>query len=718
MNPSPAFPFCRASHLPWILLGLGLSTAAGAQSAASVRQLPAVTVKGADAEETATGPVHGFVARRAATATKTDTAVLDTPQSITVITQDRITLQGAQSVQQAAGYTAGVSTADSFGADNRSDWIKIRGAESTQYLDGLLNAVGFYNNTRPDPYALERIEILRGPSGMLYGQASSSGIVNLVSKRPQPDATREIGVSVGSHDRKQIQADLTGPLNADGTWLYRLVALGRDSGSAVRHVPDDRYFVAPSLTWRPSGATSLTLLANFQRDNSGTMVGFFPWRGTRTDKPGGRIPQDFFVSEPDFDRYRTRQQAVGYQFEHAFNDRVTLRQNLRYSHSDADYRSIYTTGFNGAGHGWVPGSDTLLRRVVYMNQPTLKQLAIDNQLQFKLQTGAVRHLALAGIDYQRSTLEAHKGIGGLAAPIDVYNPVYGNFTPPTSLRHMPTSHENQIGFYAQDQLEWERWLVMLGLRYDRSRSAVDDTPSGSRDDSELTRRFGLMYRSAAGFNPYLSYAESFQGQAGFNRANQAFKPLRGKQWETGVKVQPLGDNLTITASLFDMTETNRKVAGVVNGVADTVQVGQARTRGAELEALASVAGFDVVATWTLLNARVARGIPAEQGRQLARMPRHMASLWANHRFRLLGAPGFLAGAGVRYTGGSDDGTGHNNVPAVTVYDAMLAYDAGPMRVALNVTNLFDKQYVGSCIARGDCFFGTRRSVVGSVTYRF
>ena len=485
-----------------------------------------------------------------------------------------------------------------------------------------------------------------------------------------------------------------------------------------RHVPDDRYFVAPSLTWRPSGATELTLLANFQRDDTGTMVGFFPWRGTRTDSPAGRIPQDFFVSEPDFDRFRTRQSAAGYQFEHAFNDRVTIHQSLRYSHSDADYRSIYTTGFNGAGHGWVPGSDTLLRRVVYMNQPTLKQLAVDTHARFKFDTAAVRHTLLAGIDYQRSTLEAQKGVGGVAAPIDVYNPVYGNFTPPTSLRHMPTSHENQIGFYAQDQLEWQRWLLMLGLRYDRSRAAVDDTPSGSRDDSELTRRFGLMYRAAAGFNPYVSYAESFQGQAGFNHANQAFKPLRGKQWEAGVKYQPPGHNMTVTASLFDMTEANRKVAGVVNGVADTVQVGEARTRGAELEALASLGGVDVVATWTLLNAKVTRGIPAEQGRQLARMPRHMASLWVNHRFRLLGAPGFLAGAGVRYTGASDDGTGHNGVPAVTVYDAVLAYDAGPMRLALNVTNLFDKQYVGSCIARGDCFFGTRRNVVGSVTYRF
>ncbi|MCH1998181.1 TonB-dependent receptor plug domain-containing protein, partial [Achromobacter xylosoxidans] len=300
----------RARQLPLIVFGLGIPGAALAQSAPAEVHLPAVTVTGSDVEQTAVGPVQGFVAKRAATATKTDTPVMETPQSISVITQDRMTLQGAQSVQQAAGYTAGV-TAGAFGPDNRGDSIKIRGTDSTQYLDGLLNAVGSYNNTRPDPYALERIEILRGPSGMLYGQGAIGGIVNQISKRPQPEAMREIGVSYGNHNRKQIQADLTGPIDEDGKWLYRVVALGRDSDSSVKYVDDDRYFIAPSLTWRPSAATSLTLLANFQKDNSGSMVGFFPWRGTLTSTPAGRIPQDFFVSEPDFDKYTARQSAVG-----------------------------------------------------------------------------------------------------------------------------------------------------------------------------------------------------------------------------------------------------------------------------------------------------------------------------------------------------------------------------------------------------------------------
>ena len=194
-----------------------------------------MTVTAAEVSESPTGPVQGFVARRAVTATKTDTPLMETPQSITVITRDRMELQGAQSVQQAVGYTAGV-TAAAFGVDNRGDSVKIRGADSTQYLDGLLNSVGFYNNTRPDPYALERIEVLKGPSGMLYGQGAVGGILNQVSKRPQAEAAREIGISYGNYQRKQIQADLTGPIDEEGKWLYRVVALGRDSNASIKHV--------------------------------------------------------------------------------------------------------------------------------------------------------------------------------------------------------------------------------------------------------------------------------------------------------------------------------------------------------------------------------------------------------------------------------------------------------------------------------------------------
>jgi iron complex outermembrane receptor protein len=692
---------------------------AGTPEAASgaAAELPAVTVRASGVDETATGPVHGFVARRSATATKTDTPVMETPQSITVITRDRMEAQGAQSVQQAIGYTAGVY-AGPYGNDARGDWGKFRGTDFTQYRDGLLNQVGFYNNVRADVYGLERIDVLRGPSSMLFGQGAVGGILNLVSKRPQAEAAREVGVQFGNYNRKQVQADLTGPLDAEGKWMYRLVALARDSDTQVDYVPDNRYLIAPSLTYRPSADTSFTLLTNFQRDETGTSVGFFPWRGTLYPNPGGQIPDHLFISEPGYDRYNAEQTSVGYEFQHKVNDALTVRQNLRYSHSTVDYRSIYAAGFTGATHGWVPGSSTLMRRTVYLSQPTLNAFVVDTQAQGNFRTGAVDHTLLAGVDYQHAEITGRSGVGGTAAPLDVFNPVYGNFTLPGT-RDLNPSKQIQTGVYLQDQLSWNKWLLMLGLRYDWSRAAQDNTPAASREDNELTKRAGLMYRSDIGLNPYVSYTESFQGLPGFNRSNQAFKPLRGSQWEAGIKYQPPGKNASLTVAAFDMREKNRKTAGVVNGIPDQVQVGEARTRGIEVEALASLTSrLDLIATYTYLDARVIEGSAAEVGKRLASTPSNMASLWANYRFKLFGLPGFVAGGGVRYVGPSYDGTDQNRVGGVTLYDAMIAYDHGPLRVALNANNLFDKQFLTTCLARGDCYFGARRTVVGSVTYRF
>ncbi|MPT38669.1 MAG: TonB-dependent siderophore receptor, partial [Achromobacter sp.] len=250
-------------------------------SAEPTTVLPAVQVTGTG--ETATGPVDGYVATRSATGTKTDTPLSETPQAITVIPRGQIVDQGSLNVQDAMNYAAGVRP-NAYGVDNRGDYVRIRGVEPAQYLDGLRQFFN-YNNPRTEIYGMERVEVLRGPSSMLYGQGSTGGIVNLVSKRPQAEAQREIGVVLGNHDRREIQADLTGPASEDGQWLYRVVAVGRDSDTQVQHAPDDRLMLAPSLTWQPSAATSLTFQATWQKDRAGTTQSFLPWSGSVQENP-------------------------------------------------------------------------------------------------------------------------------------------------------------------------------------------------------------------------------------------------------------------------------------------------------------------------------------------------------------------------------------------------------------------------------------------------
>ena len=234
----------------------------------------------------------------------------------------------------------------------------------------------------------------------------------------------------------------------------------------------------------------------------------------------------------------------------------------------------------------------------------------------------------------------------------------------------------------------------------------------------MTGRVGLTYLFDNGVAPYISYSESFQPVIGLNAANESYKPMEGEQWELGIKYQPPGSRSLYTAALFDLREQNRQMPDPENPT-NTIQAGETKARGVELEALANVTpNWDLIGTYTYTDTEVVEGSPTEEGHRLASAPEHMASLWSQHRFALFGMPGFSAGAGVRYVGASWDGTDSLKTPSTTLFDAMLGYTRDNWTLALNATNLEDETYYTTGLARGDCFIGNRRTVVGSVSYTF
>ncbi|GGI16673.1 TonB-dependent siderophore receptor [Oxalicibacterium faecigallinarum] len=669
--------------------------------------LPAVEVTGQ--QETATSPVQGYRATRAATATKTDTPLAETPQSVTVVTRDQMTDQGATNLQDALTYAAGVRS-DAYGVDSRNDAFTIRGATPTTYVDGMRQTNGYYTSSvRPDPFTLERIEVLRGPSAMMYGQGSTGGVVNLVSKRPQETFQGEVGVQLGTFGRKQLQADVTGPLSEDGKWLYRLVAVARDSDTQVDFVGDDRFLLAPSLTWKPSDRTTLTFQASHQRDRTGSTAQFLPWAGMVTPNVSGQIPSSRFIGEPT-DRYDTDRTTVGYLLEHKFNEQWMVRQNMRYARNKVDYVTHYADSFatdpsTGQPGGWAidPVNQRLIRRIAGAQLDHTRITTIDQHLQGNLQTGNVKHTVLAGLDYTDYQLDSARGSG--SNTIDVYAPVYGNPVSMT-LVNQPRNTQKQTGVYLQDQMKFgEKWIAVLGVRHDR----VTNGLAGSADnkDSATTGRLGLMYLMDNGWSPYVSYSESFTPLTGTDRLGTRYKPLEGEQIEAGVKYMPADGKSQFTAAIWKIKEKNQQTNDPVNPLF-RIQVDSTKNKGLELEWRAAVTPtFDAIAHYNYLDL----------DDKLTGIPKHQAAAWGKWKLNVGDVSGLSFGAGVRYMSSFKDGIAPTT-PSVTLLDTMLSWDNGQWRYALNINNLTDKLYNAACLLRGDCWYGARRTAVASATYRF
>ncbi|UEM19664.1 TonB-dependent siderophore receptor [Skermanella mucosa] len=675
--------------------------------------LPPISVE--TTAPTGTGPVQGYVAPVTSTATKTDTPLIETPQSISVITRDQLDDRAVQSITEALGYTAG--TFSGTIADPRFDDPNIRGfsAGPNQFLDGL-RILRSFGAPAIEPYGLERVEVLRGPSSVLYGQSVPGGLVNMVSKRPTEQSFGEVNLQAGSHDRYQGSFDLGGPLDQEGQFLYRLTALGRKSDTQMDYVEDDRWFVAPALTWKPDADTRLTLLGRFQHDEAQSPPGL-PAVGTLFGSPFGDISTSFYPGEPTFRDSELELSSIGYDFEHRIDDTFTIRQNARYLHLSFDYDTLFTSG--------LAADQRTLQRGSLIQRESSDTVNIDTSGQAKFATGPLGHTALLGVDYRRFWGDTQTGFG--AAPsLDLLNPVYGQAIALPPIGTDRDDDLSQLGVYVQDQVRLHRWLLTLGGRHDwveteqRSRITGAET---TQDDSAFTGRAALMYLFDSGFAPYVSYTTSFDpviGTQAPQRGGGTFEPTEGEQYEVGVKYQPPGSNSFFTAALFDLTRTNVTTTDP-DFPTFQVQTGEARVRGIELEATASLTqGLDVTAAYTYLDSEVTESNAGTEGNRLAAVPEHLASLWGAYRFPEGSAlEGFGLGAGVRHVG-SRFGNEANDikVPGVTLFDAAIHYDFDRFRVALNANNLFDKEYVTSCGSVGGCYYGNRLAVISTLTYRW
>ena len=658
--------------------------------------------------ETATSPVTGYVAKRTSAGSKTDTPVEEIPQSVSVIGREEMDDLGAQKADEALRYTAGVFT-QPFGPDSDTNWLFIRGFQATQtgiFQDGLaLYSYGF-GGMFVDSFGLERIEVLRGASSVLYGSSNPGGLVNYVSKRPDGNRLRYVEAGINDAGTANLGFDIGDKVGE--TLAYRLTGRIAGGDGYTDFEEGFRGTISPSVTWSPSDRTSLTLLSNYTDiDETHNGGAFLPYVGTVVDAPFGRISRDANFTEPGIDTYRRRQASVGYEFAHRFDNDVTVRQNARYGYAKVHEVSVYPFGY--AGFSARPTDpDNQLSRINFEHETEVKTVLVDNQVQAKLRTGPLEHTALVGVDYRYFSMDQVQ-LSGSATTISATNPIYGAVQGTRSpyIDQRLTMH--QLGVYAQDQMRFgQGWLVTLNGRYDRVVTKATGTPAYDGAEGQLSGRAGIAYEFANGLTPYASASTFFNSALGSSPVSGVFKPESGEQYEVGLKYRPTWIDGLFTVAFFDLTRSN-----VVTGpfLAET-QIGEVNSQGVEFEAKVNLTrDLKATASFTAFDLEITKDAdPNLIGKTPFIVPERQASLGLDYTFSDGPLDGVVVGGGVRYIGSSwVDNENTLKVPSATVFDARVGYRKDNWGIDLNVANLFDKAYVGSCQTQYSCGYAEGRT---------
>ncbi|GEK49507.1 TonB-dependent siderophore receptor [Vreelandella venusta] len=642
-----------------------------------------------------------------ATALKVETPLVETPRPVSSVDREELETRNVQQLDETFRYRAGVLSGH-FGSDNNTDWFKVRGFDQSTYQDGLrIYREGFYQ-WLPEPFGLERVDVFKGPSSILYGEAPPGGLINAVSKRPTETPQGEVNIQFGNRDHRQVGIDTSGPVGESDNVRYRLVGLYKERDGDLNATNNERYYFAPSLAVDVSDDTTVTFLASVQKDDGVPVNSFKLPYGTVQDTPFGRVDPQTNLSEPGYDKDNRTQWALGYELRHQLNDTWRFEQDLRYSELDLELRSTYAF--------FMADERQAARGHVYRDG-TIDSLTVDNRMVGTWYTDRTENTLLLGADYQ------NLGVSGQEAdpfpfgdPIDIFNPTYGNFTP-VGADDLLTREidKEQTGLYAQNQLRIDdRWVLLGGVRYDQADTENTNVTAGTTqrsDDDQVSWSGGAMYLGENGVNPYISYTESFDPLGRVDSDGDLYEPREGRQWEAGVKVAPFGWDGYVTAAVFDLQESNT----LINSPSGfQVQEGERTSQGFELEGVGYLTDdLKVTAAYTYTDSRL------EDDQRAPLIPRHQASTWLDYAFTGGALKGVTLGGGVRYVGSTIDTSVADNtaVGSYTLVDAMVGYEfADGWQAQLNVNNLTDKEYVASC--EYWCYYGESRSVIGSVKYQW
>ncbi|WP_243978760.1 TonB-dependent siderophore receptor [Vibrio natriegens] len=654
-----------------------------------------------------------------AQALKVETPAKETPRSVSIISEDELRVRAPQKLDEALRYTSGV-TSQPYGADNDTDWFKVRGFDAATYLNGNRLFRDGYYTWLVEPYGLESVEVVKGPSAILFGESAPGGVVNAVQKKPTFTPQGEVKVEIGNNNHQSIGFDIADEANDSGTMRYRLVGLMTSQDGELDDTENERFYIAPSLEIDVSDRTMLTLMATYLKDDGVPTNPFFPAAGTLVDSEYGKIDPSTNLGEPDYDKYERTQISLGYLLEHDINDTWTFSQNANYGSNELFLRSVYSM----PSPGWDLNDDSLYYRGIVFRDGKNQSFTFDNNAVGNWMTDNAEHTVLVGVDLQYHNTKGDEQDNYSFGTVNPFNPSYGNYTPLDSADNIKREIDKyQASVYSQYQLKFhEQWIGNVGARYDwvkteNSGKGASVDQSESRDDGELSLSAGLMYLADNGLSPYANYSQSFEVISTIDTATgKLYKPLEGEQVEVGVKYEPSFMDGFVNIAWFDITQKNALVTNPSTWVA--TQTGEVTSTGVEVEGTAQLTDeVKLLASYTYTKAETDETY-GKGTQQAGLIPKHQASAWVDYSaYRLI--PGLNVGTGVRYVGESKDNPASSDltVPSVTLWDASVTYDiSSQWQAQLNVNNILDKEFISGCDYY--CYFGQSRSVMLNANYRW
>ncbi|UIP34419.1 TonB-dependent siderophore receptor [Stutzerimonas kunmingensis] len=641
--------------------------------------------------ERADGPVQGYRATRSASATRTDTAIHETPQSISVVPAQVVEDIGATRLEDALDYAGGVERGNNFGGQGLTEFL-VRGFSTQEfYRNGFAVNRGYPN--MPDASTLERIEVLRGPASMLYGRGDPGGTFNIVSKQPQAERRTVLGSQVNTDGLRRGTLDTTGALDESAAFTYRLNLVAEGSDSFRDHVESERYNIAPVLRWQLSDDTALILEGDYLHNRHPMDRGL-----TRYPNQAGDLSRERFLGEESAGKLTNQNATTQLRLEHQLDSQWMLRGGIQYLDGSLDGGAVENNGL--AADGRTVGRNYSER---WLNW---NDLAVQANLEGHFDAAGLAHTLLLGVEFDDFNYDSQIDRSGGATsdfPIDLYDPVYGQPLP--ALTRTTTYDDENLksyAFFLQDQIALtERLTAQVGARLERFEQRYENklTPAGSWNQAHnaVSPRFGLIYDLTEELAVYANTSRSFKPNRGADRSSQAFDPEKGIAHEVGIKYELPEHDLSVTAALFHITKENVLTSDPVDSNYQ-VAAGEARSRGFDISVAGNITPqWRVIGGYAYVDAEVTESSSASMptGTRLANVPRHSFNLLDTYEFAEGPLAGLGVGMGVKYVGDRKGGATSTafDMDAYTTVDLLAYYPLTErVRLNLNLNNLFDEEY--------------------------